>query len=89
MYYVPDGTKKCGYYQCGKCGLRFLTLTADPVEECPDCREEYDPEIGPDEEPVSPEKTAKLIQVLEGEEEVRKMDMLLSLAVTGGDYGWI
>lgn len=89
MYYVPDGTKRCGYYQCEKCGLRFLSLKIDDTEECLDCREEFDPEIGPDEEMSSVEQTAKLIQVVEGEEEVQKMDMLLSLAITGGDYSWI
>lgn len=26
MYYVPDGTKQCGYYECKKCGNRFLSL---------------------------------------------------------------
>ena len=26
MYYVPDGTKECGYYECKKCGSRFLSL---------------------------------------------------------------
>ena len=25
MYYVPDGTKTCGYYECKKCGNRFLS----------------------------------------------------------------
>ena len=29
------------------------------------------------------------IQKIEGEEEVEKMDTLLSLALTGGDYSWI
>ena len=43
----------------------------------------YDTEEMPDLEP-----TAKLLQVCEGEE-VEKMDTLLSLAITGGDYGWI
>ena len=38
--------------------------------------------------PVAVE-SAKLIQMVEGEEEVEKMDTLLSLAVTGGDYSWI
>ena len=33
--------------------------------------------------------TAELIEKIEGEEEVEKMDALLSLAVTGGDYNWI
>lgn len=46
-------------------------------------------EIGPDEEmPVAVEK-AKLISVVQGEEEVERMDALLSLAVTGGDYSWM
>lgn len=89
MYYIPDGTKRCGYYQCEKCGLRFLSLKTDDTEECLDCSEEFDPEIGPDEEQASIERTAKLIQVLEDEEEIQKMDMLLSLAITGGDYNWI
>ena len=26
MYYVPDGTKECGYYECKKCGNRFLSM---------------------------------------------------------------
>mgnify|MGYP000520833196 CR=1 FL=1 len=26
MYYVPDGTKECGFYECKKCGNRFLSL---------------------------------------------------------------
>lgn len=35
------------------------------------------------------EKTAKLMRIVEGTEEVEKMDALLSLAITGGDYNWI
>lgn len=34
-------------------------------------------------------ESAKLIQMIRGAEEVEKMDTLLSLAVTGGDYNWI
>ena len=34
-------------------------------------------------------ESAKLIQMIRGAEEVEKMDALLSLAVTGGDYNWI
>lgn len=45
-------------------------------------------EIGPDEEMPQVEENAKLIKVAEGEE-VEKMDGLLSLAITGGDYNWI
>ena len=33
--------------------------------------------------------TAVLLQRIEGEEEVEKMDALLSLAITGGDFDWI
>ena len=33
-------------------------------------------------------ENAKLLQVLE-EEDVEKYDTLLSLAITGGDEGWI
>ena len=29
------------------------------------------------------------MQKIEGEEEVEKMDALLSLAITGGDFDWI
>ena len=56
---------------------------------CPDCEAEIDYEIGPDESLEDVLDTAELIQKIEGEEEVEKMDTLLSLALTGGDYSWI
>ena len=89
MYYVPDGTEMCGFYECEKCGNRFLDLQIRPQMVCPYCGEEPDMEIGPDEEMPVTVEAAKLIQVIEGAEEVEKMDTLLSLAVTGGDYEWI
>jgi hypothetical protein len=46
-------------------------------------------EIGPDEEMPVVKESAKLLQVVRGEEEVERMDALLSLAVTGGDYNWM
>ena len=46
-------------------------------------------EVGPDEEMPVAAESAKLIQVVKGAEEVERMDTLLSLAVTGGDYAWI
>ena len=49
MYYVPDGTKECGYYECRKCGNRFLSLQTMKHIPCPDCEQEIDYEIGPDE----------------------------------------
>ena len=45
-------------------------------------------EIGPDDEMPSASEAAKLIQMVEGED-VEKYDVLLSLAITGGDYEWI
>ena len=99
MYYVPDGTKKCGYYECKKCGNRFLSLQTMEKIPCPDCEAEIDYEIGPDEiETITAHisesmedilDTAQLLQKIEGEEEVEKMDALLSLAITGGDCNWI
>ena len=56
---------------------------------CPYCGEEADMEIGPDEEMPKVVESAKLIQMVRGVEEVEKMDKLLSLAVTGGDFNWI
>ena len=89
MYYVPDGTQMCGFYECEADGSRFLDLKIGPKLVCPYCGEDVDMEIGPDEEMPVTSETAKLLQVVEGEEEVEKMDTLLSLAITGGDYNWL
>lgn len=89
MYYVPDGTELCGYYECEECGNRFLSLKTGPMIVCPMCGEEPDMEIGPDDEMPKAVEHAKLIQMVRGKEEVEKMDGLLSLAATGGDYNWI
>ena len=89
MYYVPDGTKECGYYECKKCGSRFLSLQTMNTIPCPDCGMDIDYEIGPDETLEAAEDTAVLVEKITGEEEVEKMDSLLSLAITGGDYNWI
>lgn len=88
MYYVPEGTKKCGYYQCERCGVKFLSLQTMKTIDCTYCAEEIDMEMGPDEDMTEVKDTAKLIEVLEGED-VEKMDTLLSLAITGGNYDWI
>ena len=50
---------------------------------------DIDYEIGPDETLEAAEDTAVLMEKITGEEEVEKMDSLLSLAITGGDYNWI
>ena len=88
MFYVPDGTERCGFYECVECGNRFLDLKIGPAIVCPYCGEEPNMEIGPDEEMPKIVENAKLIQMLEGED-VEKYDTLLSLALTGGDYSWI
>ncbi len=88
MYFVPDGTQICGFYECKECGNRFLDVRVAPSLVCPYCGEEVDMEIGPDEEMPEVVENAKLLKVVEGED-VEKMDGLLSLAVTGGDYSWI
>lgn len=88
MYYVPDDTQVCGYYECEDCGERFLDVKIVPFMVCPYCGEEVDMEFGPDEDMPQIKESAKLIKVIEGEE-VEKMDGLLSLAITGGDFNWI
>ena len=88
MYYVPDGTLKCGYYECPKCKEKFLDVSVKEIIPCPYCEDETDYEIGPDEDLNNLQSDAKLIQVFEGED-VEKMDTLLSLAITGGNYDWI
>lgn len=89
MYYVPDGTEKCGYYECDCCGTRFLSLQTMESIPCPYCEAEVDLEIGPDEDMSQANQVeAKLINVVTGED-VEKMDALLSLAITGGNYEWI
>ena len=89
MYYVPDGTQMCGYYECSDCKNRFLSLKIVPQLVCPYCGEEPDMELGPDEEMPEIKEAAKLIQVVSGKKEVEKMDTLLSLAITGGNYDWL
>lgn len=67
----------------------FWRYRQEPQLVCPYCGEEPDMEVGPDEEMPVAAESAKLIQVVKGAEEVERMDTLLSLAVTGGDYAWI
>ncbi len=88
MYYVPDGTERCGFYECSECGNRFLDTQIAPAIICPYCGEQPEMEIGPDDDMPVAAETAKLIQMIEGDD-VEKYDTLLSLATTGGDEGWI
>lgn len=88
MYYVPDGTQIAGFYECEDCSNRFLSQVVVPRMVCPYCGEEPDMEIGPDDEMPEAKEAARLLSVVEGED-VEKMDILLSLAITGGDYEWL
>lgn len=87
MYFVPDGTKKCGFYECKKCDYRFLSLETTEKIACPICEEDIDYEIGPDECLEDLLETAILQQVVEGDD-VERMDALLSVAYTD-DESWI
>lgn len=89
MYFVNDGTALAGFFECESCGSRFLDARIAPRLICPYCGEQPDMEIGPDDEMPDMKEDAKLLQVVEGEEEVERFDQLLSLAITGGDYEWI
>ena len=90
MYYVPDGTEICGFYECQNedCCMRFLNLKILPLMMCPYCGEEVDMEIGPDEEMPQNTETARLLKVVEGKEEVEMMDRLLSVAFDSGNEDW-
>lgn len=88
MYFVPDDTQICGYYECQECGERFLDVKVVPSMVCPYCGAAVDMELGPDEEMPEIREDAKLLRVIESEE-VEMMDGLLSLARTGGDFNWI
>ena len=72
MYYVPDGTKKCGYYECKKCGNRFLSLQTMEKIPCPDCEAEIEYEIGQMKVLEDIQILAQLLQKIEGEERNRK-----------------
>lgn len=88
MYFVPDGTKLCGFYECVDCNMRFLDVRIAPTIVCPYCGEEVDMEVGPDEDMPAEVEAAKLLDVIR-DDDVEKMDTLLSLAITGGDFEWI
>ncbi len=90
MYFVDDGTKRCGLYTCSHCASRFLDARIAPRMMCPYCGETtLDYEIGPDDEMPEAHEDAVLDEVIEGEDQVEMYDSLLSLAITGGNYEWI
>ena len=67
MYYVPDGTKECGFYECKKCGNRFLSLQTMKRIPCPECEAEIDYEIGPEESMEDGFDSAELLKKIVGE----------------------
>lgn len=87
MYFVPDGTDKCGFYECKECSYRFLSLNTEKKISCPLCEQDMDYEIGPDESLEDLLFTADLQDIIEGED-VERMDMLLSAAYSD-DGSWI
>ncbi len=91
MYFVPEGTEFCGFYECenDECSMRFLSTRIVPRMMCPYCGEEVDMEIGPDDEMPQNTETAKLLHVVEGKEEVEMTDSLLSVAFDNSDIAWM
>ena len=79
-----DGTNPAGWTT-----QQMMDYSREKQIPCPDCAAEIDYEIGPDETMEEVVDTVILLEKVEGEEEVIRMDALLSLAVTGGDYNWI
>ena len=88
MYYVPDGTTKCGFYECKGCRSRVRSLQTMKKYPCGCWEVGAGMACGPDEGMGELTDTAELQEIVEGEN-VEKMDRLLSLAITGGDYEWL
>lgn len=88
MYFLEDETEKCGFYECRKCSYRFLSTYTAAKAPCPLCEQDIDYEIGPDESLEDLLETADLIEIIEGKEEVERMDTLLSVAYAE-DESWI
>ncbi|MCQ2531419.1 MAG: hypothetical protein MJ093_01775 [Saccharofermentans sp.] len=89
MNFVPDGTIMCGFYECKECDMRYLDTKIVPRMMCPYCGKEVDMEIGPDDEMPTNMETAVLLDVIEGEEDVARMDVLLNTAFDNSDDSWI
>lgn len=89
MYFVPDGTSECGFYECHECNYRFLSLQTTSHIPCPLCEQDICYEIGPDESIEDLLETADLKEVIEGEDNVAKLDQLLSCAYQDDDDSWV
>jgi len=89
MFFVPEGTTRCGFYECRECNYRFLSEKTIEKIACPLCEQDICYEIGPDESLEDLLNTADLKEIIEGEEEVAKFDSLLSCAYQDDDESWI
>lgn len=90
MNFVPDGTIMCGFYECKACDMRFLDTKIVPRMICPYCGDDnIDMEIGPDEEMPQVLEDAQLLEVIEGEENVIRMDTLLNTAFNDDTDAWL
>lgn len=89
MFFVDDGCNKCGFYECRECSYRFLKVTTDEKTSCQMCEQDICYEIGPDESLDDILNTANLKEIIEGEEEVAKMDALLSCAYQDDTDSWM
>ncbi len=88
MYFFDEEVDKCGFYECRECNYRFLSKVMDKRTACPLCEQNISYEIGPDESLEDLLETADLIDVIEGKENVERMDALLSVAFSEDD-SWI
>lgn len=89
MFFVSDGTTKCGFYECRECDYRFLSEQTLPRIACPLCEQDICYEIGPDENLEDLLNTANLKEIIEGKEEVEKLDALLSCAYQDDSDSWL
>jgi hypothetical protein len=89
MYFLPDGTKRCGLYECELCSARLLSVNVVPAMFCTFCAGEVENEVGPDEYVEQVPDSAKLIKIVEDEEEIILLDGMLGLAVYDDDESWL
>lgn len=88
MYFLDENTEKCGFYECKRCDYRFLSPSVTLKNTCPLCEQDMDYEIGPDESLEDLLESAELLEIIEGKDNVERMDALLSIAYKE-DESWI
>lgn len=88
MYFVSDDAERVGFYECKECGYRFLSESTEPRIECPNCSNDIDYELGPDESIEDYINSAYLIEIIEGNENIQRYDSLLSCTFVDNE-AWI